>query len=276
MTRSPGRAPRGRTPAANPTAAAFFYGDTLSIGKGRYQTYVRTSARGETLEIGVKFHQSTLSNLPADPVTDASTCFDANGDNELDLHEECVGGHSRTMYFSPNTTPFKSITVNWEPHGHVPKDVYDRPHFDFHFYMITDIERKEIFTGACPGMVNCAVAAKAVLPIPARYVHPDFFNTKLVYAHMGNHYADGTSPEFHGQGFTHTFILGAFAGKATFYEPMVTLEYLQSEPYQCTPIKQPQAFATAGYYPTRYCIRYDRKTHFYDVSLAGFRYRAAG
>jgi hypothetical protein len=256
--------------------ARIVYGDSLAIGTGRYHTYVRTSAKGEPMALGVKFHKSTLRALPTEPETDGSTCFDLNGDNAIDLHEECVGGHSRTMSFSPNPTPFKSITINWEPHGHVPADVYDRPHFDFHFYMISDIERKTIFPGACPGLVNCALAAKAILPLPARYVHPDFFNTKLVYAQMGNHYADGTSPEFHGQVFTQTFILGEFGGKTTFYEPMVTLEYLMSEPDQCTPIKQPQAFADAGWYPTRYCIGYDRRSNFYDVSLAGFRYRVAG
>ncbi|UUZ50400.1 hypothetical protein LP420_11245 [Massilia sp. B-10] len=25
------------------------------------------------------------------------------------------------MYFTPNLTQFKSITINWEPHGHVLK-----------------------------------------------------------------------------------------------------------------------------------------------------------
>jgi hypothetical protein len=252
------------------------YGDALSIGKGRYHAYVRTGSNGEVTSLGVKFHRATLRDLPMKPVTDAKTCFDLNNDNEVDLHDECVGGHSRTLYFGPNPTPFKSITINWEPHGHVPADVYDRPHFDFHFYMISDIERNQIIPGACPGLVNCAVAAKAALPIPAKHVHPDFFNTNLVYAHMGNHYADKTSPEFNGKTFSHTFILGSFAGKVTFFEPMVALDYLQSEPNQCTPIKQPQAYAAAGYYPTKYCIRYDKHSKFYDVSLAGFQYRSAG
>lgn len=252
------------------------YSDALSIGKGRYFSYVRTSGKGAIAAVGVKFNRATLEALPTDPVTDAKTCFDLNNDNDVDLHEECVGGHARTLYFPANQSPFKSITINWEPHGHVPADVYDRPHFDFHFYMISDIERNKIIPGACPGLVNCAVSAKAALPIPARYVHPDFFNTNLVYAHMGNHYADKTSPEFNGKKFTHTFILGSFDSRVTFYEPMVALDYLLTEPNQCSPIKQPQAFAAAGWYPTQYCIRYDRFTRWYDVSLSGFQYRKAG
>lgn len=256
------------------TAAGTFFGDSVSIGNGRYQTFIRNSQYGKPEAVGVIFSKQTLDSLPVSPVTDGKTCLDLNGDNEIDMHEECVGGHSRTMYFTPNLTQFKSITVNWEPHGHVPADVYDKPHFDFHFYTITDIERlASTPTGTCAGLVNCAASAKAVNPIPAKYVHPDMFNTNLVYAHMGNHYADGKSPEFNGGGFTHTFILGAFDGAITFYEPMLTKAYLQTEPDQCTPIKQPAAYLTTGWYATKYCIRYARNIRQYSISLEGFKYR---
>lgn len=252
------------------------FGDSASIGNGRYQTWIRNNQNGKPEAVGVQFSKLTLESMPMSPVTDGKTCLDLNGDNELDLHDECVGGHSRTLYFQNNLTQFKSITINWEPHGHVPADVYDRPHFDFHFYTISDIERHKVFTGTCPGLVNCAVSAKAINPIPAKYVHPDFFNTNLVYAVMGNHYADGTSPEFNGQPFTHTFILGAFDGKITFYEPMMTRDYLLTEPNECTPIKQPAAYETTGWYATKYCTRYNSNKKIYNVSLEGFKYRIAG
>lgn len=258
------------------TAQGKWYGDSLSIGNGRYQTYIKNNKLGQPTAVGVEFSAATLENLPHQQVTDGKTCFDQNGDDALDLHDECVGGHSRTLYFEPNLTQFKSITINWEPHGHVPADVYDRSHFDFHFYTISDIDRNMIFTGNCAGGVNCAVSAKAVNPIPAKYVPPDFFNTNLVYAHMGNHYADGTSPEFNGGTFSHTFILGAFDGKITFYEPMVSLEYLKTMPNQCTPVKQAAAVLTSGWYATQYCVRYNAYRKLYKVSLEGFTYRIAG
>jgi len=75
-------------------------------------------------------------------------------------------------------------------------------------------------------------------------------NTKLVSVRVDSHHADGASAEFHGKVFTHTFIPGAFAGKAAFYEPTVTPEYPPGEPRQGIPIEQPQAFAAAGNYPT--------------------------
>jgi hypothetical protein len=56
---------------------------------------------------------------------------------------------------------------------------------------------------------------------------------------------------------------------------MITLAYLQSRPDSCVPIKQPEAFATEGYYPTSYCIRYLPDGR-YTVSLEDFVHRAAG
>ena len=257
------------------TTSIVRYGDSLAIGNGRYQTYVRTNS-GKPEAIGVEFSKATLSNLPIEPDNDGTTCFDTNGDNNIDLETECVGGHSRTMSFESNPTPFKTITINWESHGHVPAGVYDKAHFDFHFYMMEDSARKQIFTGTCPGLVNCDQATRAVVPLAAKYVHPDFFNTNLVYAAMGNHYADGTSPEFHGLGFSNTFILGSYEGHLTFFEPMITLDYLLGEPNECKPVKQPAAFEKAGWYPTQYCVRYSGYRKVYSISLEGFKYRIAG
>ena len=251
------------------------YGDSASMGNGRFTAYTKVNGKGKPEAVGIEFHESTLQNLPHHPQNDGKTCLDLNGDDQIDDHDECVGGHSRTLYFDANPTQFKSITINWEPHGHVPAQVYDRPHFDFHFYTIADTERLAVFTGTCPGLVNCAVAAKAVNPIPQQYVHPDMFNTNLVYAHMGNHYADATAPEFNGGTFTQTFILGAFDGRITFYEPMMSKDYLDSKPNECAPVKQPAAVQTTGWYPTQYCTRYNDKTRSYRVSFESFVYRTA-
>jgi hypothetical protein len=46
---------------------------------------------------------------------------------------------------------------------------------------------------------------------------------------MGKHWVDPTSDEFTGKGFTHTFLFGSYNGPITFYEPMITFEYLQSK-----------------------------------------------
>lgn len=249
--------------------------DRASIGTGYYQTFVQVSRRGKPKAIGVKFPKTTLQNLPMHPLNDGKTCNDLDSNDNIDLHHECTGGHSRTLYFNSDLTPFKNITINWEPHGHVPAGVYDSPHFDFHFYLTSDIERKQITPGPCTGLLNCAQEQIAIRPIPSQYIHSDFINTQLAFAHMGNHYVDSTSPELIGGDFTHTFIQGSYDSRITFYEPMVSREFLLEKPNVCSPIKTPMAFETAGYYPTRYCMRYKASKQMYRVSLEGFEYREA-
>jgi hypothetical protein len=246
------------------------YGDRISLGAGYVRTFHRQYWDGTPYAIGVKFPGSTLTKLPMQP-NDGLNCWDLNGDNQVDLHEECSGGHNRTLFFNKNNTPFKWISVDWEPHGHVPEDIYGARHFDFHFYMTDVVERNKIAVGPCmPGTINCAQSEIAVRPVAPQYIHPDFFNTKLAFSRMGNHWADRTSPEFNGQPFTQTFILGSYDSKITFYEPMMSLDYLKSKPNQCSPIKLPAQYQSAGYYPTIYCIRYHSARDMYTVSLEKF------
>jgi hypothetical protein len=56
---------------------------------------------------------------------------------------------------------------------------------------------------------------------------------------------------------------------------MITLAYLQSRPDLCVPIKQPEAWATGGYYPTTYCIRHLPDDERFTVSLEDFVHRTA-
>jgi hypothetical protein len=40
--------------------------------------------------------------------------------------------------------PSKFATLDWNPLGHEPEGIFDVPHFDFHFYMISNQERLSI------------------------------------------------------------------------------------------------------------------------------------
>lgn len=73
-----------------------------------------------------------------------------------------------------------------------------------------------------------------------------------------------------GPPFTHTFIFGAYDGRITFLEPMITHAYLASNPNMCARIKQPEAWEVDGSYPTKYCIRYLDRVGRYTVSLEEF------
>jgi hypothetical protein len=69
--------------------------------------------------------------------------------------------------------------------------------------------------------------------------------------------------------------MGTYQHKVIFYEPMMTRAYILSRPQTTIPIKQPQAFAQKGYYPTSYRIEYDDKAKEYRVALTDFILREA-
>jgi hypothetical protein len=60
---------------------------------------------------------------------------------------------------------------------------------------------------------------------------------------MGNHLLDSQSPELKDSlPFTSTFISGVYQGDLTFWEPMITLDFLKTTQDRCLEIRQPNAF----------------------------------
>lgn len=92
---------------------------------------------------------------------------------------------------------------------------------------------------------------------------------------MGNHLVDLSSHEFHGSVFDRTWIYGSYDGRITFYEEMVTHDFLADRPHTCLDIKVASAFEVAGWYPTRSCYGSDAATGEQTVSIEGFVYREA-
>jgi hypothetical protein len=257
------------------------YGDRTTLGDGYARTYVQLDDNGSPWAIGVEFSESMLSNLPTNPAFDGNNCWDVDGNGTLNITmhpHECAGGHQRILFMPPTAgeTPFKWVLLNWNPHGHDPQGIYSVPHFDFHFYIMDYLKRNYIRPGPCGLLVNCDDFNRGIMPVPSKYLHPDYDNRNVVEARMGNHLVDLTSPEFQpGSSFSHTLIVGAYDSHVTFLEPMITVSFLQSQPDVCTPIKLPAAYEVAGYYPTQYCIRYRASRQEYAISLEGFVNRPA-
>ncbi len=132
--------------------------------------------------------------------------------------------------------------------------------------------------GPCGFFLDCEAFERATRPVPAKYVHPDQIDVGAAAARMGNHLINSQSPEIVDitQEFTHTWIIGAYDGHVTFWEAMITHEFIATRPDSCVPIGQPQAWETAGYYPTEYCVRYFEDDDAYTVSLEGLVLREAG
>ena len=107
-------------------------------------------------------------------------------------------------------------------------------------------------------------------PAPA-YLPVTYFNAGGGVPKMGAHWVDLTSGEFNGKAFTETFIYGGYDGKVTFYEPMITLDFLKSSNNFERSIPQPAKFQKRGWYPTKMkIIKHDGLT---DVILDGFTFR---
>lgn len=216
---------------------------TLAPGDG----HGRKRRRPE--QVGVEIPVSVMNSLPATATSVA-----------IDFPLKASG------------TPFQFMMLDWNPDGHPPASIYDKPHFDFHFYIQDFEDVMEIEPGPCSGL-DCEDFQKATTPVPAQYVPGGFIDVGSVVPYMGNHLIDVTAPEFNGQPFSRTWIYGAYDGNVTFYEPMLTRQSIVTEPNQCSALKLPQAYAESGYYPTKYCTQLDTRKNVYRVFLTGFVYR---
>ncbi len=245
------------------------------MGAGRIQGFVTLDQSGAPTAIGVTLTAGALEQLPPVPNT-VSRCFDLDGNGKYIGHE-CLGDEERILDVPVDSSaglPFRWIQVNWNPAGH-HNTPYAQPHFDFHFHTGDRARVEAIAPGRCGELVDCGDFKVATRPVPARYVPGGYIDVGAVVPRMGNHLLDSQSPELKDSlPFTNTFIYGAYNGEVIFWEPMITLDFLQSTKDACLPIKQPQAFRRAGYYPTQYCVRQDRRGQ-RTVSLERFRYSEA-
>lgn len=218
-----------------------YLGEKVVVGDGYARTFIKMK-NSTPKEIGIIVSAEGLTNLPM---------------------------HEMVEYVLPLPTevsvpPYKHITFDWNPHGHEPDGVYDKPHFDMHFYFITQEEQQAI---------TCKDDQAAICmqnPAP-EYLVSDYAPTPAGVPKMGWHWVDLLSPEFNGGIFTRTFIYGYYGGNPIFLEPMVTLEYLQSKEESCLPVRQPAMFPDAnGYYPQKYTVTYDNKKKLHKIVLKDF------
>jgi hypothetical protein len=261
--------------AATVSRAHTFLGKAEEIGAGTVQSFVTLDPSGAPVAIGVALSAGALEQLPPVPNT-VSRCFDLDGNGKHTGHE-CLGDEERILNVPVDASaglPFGWIQVNWNPAGH-HNTPYAQPHFDFHFHTGDRALVEAIRPGRCGELVDCSDFRVATRPVPARYVPVGYIDVGAVVPRMGNHLLDSQSPELKDSlPFTHTFIYGAYDGEVIFWEPMITLDLLQETRDACMEIRQPEAFRQAGYYPSQYCVRQDKRGQ-RTVSLERFRYSEA-
>lgn len=198
--------------------------------------------------------------------------IDAEAMNSLDPGDDHTGGHNHnnalSLAFHPkaNVTPFEHALLDWNPHGHEPEGVYTLPHFDFHFYMTSEADRKAI--------PPYEVDNTGFLKFPAEgYMPAIYVPTPGGVPQMGTHWIDVTTPEINGGTFTQTFLYGTYNNEVTFYEPMITKAFLDANSSFARDFPVPVKFKKTGYYPTK--MRVEKINGVTNVILEGFVYRQA-
>jgi hypothetical protein len=157
----------------------------------------------------------------------------------------------------------QSANLQWHPTGHEPDHVYTLPHFDVHFYTITEKVRGGIVPSSPLGKV---MPAKAILP-PGGILAPGYVPG------MGMHDILGSAPEFNKGKFTVSPIIGYWNGELAFFEVMFTKAWILKNQDKTGAYPQPASVHQHGLYPTRYSVHYDKATDAYQVSVTNFRQR---
>ncbi len=225
--------------STSPDKSGTFFGPNTPIGGGTGRAYITLDRAGVPTDLGLALTDAVMPGLPA-----------ANAEFVFTLPSQA------------SVTPFKHAVINWMPTGHPPPMIYTVPHFDFHFYTITNAERTAILVGD-PTLDAKMARQPAVQFVPAGYI------IGMPSAQMGLHWNDPDSPERHGEVFTKTFIYGSYDGTFIFAEPMVTKAYLETRPSVVTTVKLPAQYATHGYQPTSYTISYDNAAKEQRIALSG-------
>jgi hypothetical protein len=244
---------------ARPLTARVVYGNAKSLGNGTARVFVTLDEHKKPASIGVAITESALTGLPMIPVPPTPSAATLM----LDLPKEAQG------------SGYDHVMLDWNPKGHEPDNVYTQPHFDFHFYTISEKEQMSIMPTA-PDFAKRAsrvpdskfapqgyVAANALMKVSA---------PEATIPMMGLHWIDGAAHELHGQTFTTTFLWGSYDGKFIFIEPMITKAYIESAKTAPSnelvmPLSGPAKYQSAGYYPASYAVRYDAGAKEYRISL---------
>jgi hypothetical protein len=246
---------------AEASRAGTFYGSELALGNGKVKTYTVTGEDGKPTELGFAFDAASLQGLPEPPHGEAGPPLP-----------------SQPLYF-PDEAKGVALdhgTFDFVPGGHPPPGVFDLPHFDVHFFYLTQKEVEEI------NPQSPDFAARG-MKLPDEKFVPESFgaipNTppeEAVVPGMGQHLVDMTVPIVPGEyKFTEVIINGSWDGKYAFVEPMVTRNYLLGKPNVTNDLKLPQEYQKTGLYPTKYSVRYDAASDTYMISLSGLVERTA-
>ncbi len=217
--------------------AGTFIGQVSAMGADSARSWVKWDDAGTPSSIGVTFGENALKNLDTAMASSIVLAFPSQAASAVYNH----------------------LSVDWNPKGHPLPGIHDVPHFDFHFYTISQTERDGI------------VPVPDTVKLNPSYIPTTYIGSPMeVVPRMGWHLLDSLTPELHGHAFDKTMVWGAHKGNIVFHEPMITKAYFDSKQNFTEAMKQPALYQQTGkYYATSYSIKYDATKKEYSVSLDG-------
>jgi hypothetical protein len=236
----------------SPFKPGTYTGEAKRVGNGVAYSWVVLNEKGKPSSLGITLTETALEGLPQTPPKGK-----LGPEFNLSLPKQAM------------KTAFQHISLGWNPLGHEPPGIYDKAHFDFHFYLI-GVDDREKITATGADIVTCRKAVPAGFS-PAGYIYAKGTEVPM----MGGHWVDPKAPELNGQPFTTTFLYGSYDGKMIHFEPMITKAFLESKPDFHQDIAIPTAYRKSGYYPTRYSVRYDPVRREFTIALEGMTWREA-
>jgi len=241
-----------------------YYGPVVTLGPGNARTYI-TIRNGAPAELGVELNEGALAGLPTNGGHDGHNNTKHRMEDMFNLPLPAEAGAA---------TVYKTVNLGWMPAGHGAP--YDRPHFDFHFYTISEAERLAI-DPADPRWATKVGSFPAPQFWPERFyplsllmgVPADAVGVPL----MGMHWLDVAAPELHGAEFTETFFYGSWDGALIFAEPMITKKTLESRVSVDKTLPKAPVYAPAGMHAGGYRVYYDAVRDRHRVALTQFASR---
>lgn len=229
--------------------ATTFYGNIQPLGDGLIRSFVTLDDSEQPLEIGAKFRQQALSNLPSERPAYIY---------ELSLPQEA------------STTAIKGLAMAWVTQGHMPEEIFGIPHFHFEFTLLSQQERQQI-TGTGDD------EDRAYKLPPPEFTPQDYrpLDRTSFQPGLGLLMVDTTAPFFQGEALTAAPFYHSYNGQIVNDELMIAKSFLETKPNISGVLKLPAAYPKSAYYPTEYRVSYDATTQEYTVSLSELTYRSA-
>lgn len=230
-----------------------FKSEVKTFQHGKAWTWYEEDDKGNPVRIAIAIDDAAMNSLDHGNHQPGGGSHQHENSISVALHPKAVAA-----------TPFKHALVDWMPDGHQP--FFGAPHFDFHFYTTSEAERLAI-----PPFNQDPTKFNA-------YPGPGYMPTNYVAVpggvpQMGTHWVDVTDPALSGGQFTETFIYGTYDSKVTFYEPMITEDFIKNNASFERSIPQPAKYQISGWHPTK--TRIEKKNGVTSIILEGFVKRQA-